>query len=160
MHNFFANSFVYKVWSNTENLVFDRSKSAIEQAGVNCIQSFQSQSSVKSKRIWTNERTNECWTKELESFYHIKVVISIIIGAMNNSQFLDRLGSDGQVVVQMYHKFKSNLEDFKSESNVKNTFTEEQWNKFDSRLQALESAVTDLKRTIDISNSPRFNRRH
>lgn len=79
---------------------------------------------------------------------------------MNNSQFLDRLGSDGQAVVQMYHKFKSNLEDIKSESNVKNTFTEEQWNKFDSRLQALESAVTDLKRTIDISNSPRFNRRH
>lgn len=79
---------------------------------------------------------------------------------MNDGLFLGRLDSDGRAVVQMYNKFKSNLEDIKSRSNVKNSFNTEQWHKIDFRLQALDSAVKDLKRTIEISNDPRFNRRY
>ena len=87
-------------------------------------------------------------------------IILIVIRAMNNKQFLDRLDSDGRAVVQMYHKFKSSLEDITSKPNVEKAFTEGQWHQFNYRLQALESAVTDLKRSIEISNDPRFNRRY
>lgn len=79
---------------------------------------------------------------------------------MNNTQFLNRLGSEGQVVVASYQKFKSNFEDMKSKSNETNAFNEGQWEKFNNHLAALESAVTDLKRSIDISNDQRFHRRY
>lgn len=77
---------------------------------------------------------------------------------MNNGLFLSRLNSDGRAVVQTYDKFKSNLEDMKKETNTTNTFTEGQWRKIDSGLEGLGSAVTDLKRTIEVSSNPRFHR--
>lgn len=77
---------------------------------------------------------------------------------MNNGLFLNRLNSDGRAVVQMYGQFKSNLDDVKKQNNATNTFTEGQWKKIDSGLEALDSAVKDLKRTIEVSSNPRFHR--
>lgn len=79
---------------------------------------------------------------------------------MNSNLFLNRFNNDGRAVVQTYDKFKSNLQDLQNQSNAAQTFNEKQWHKFNSGLQALESAVTDLKRTIEVSNDPRFNRRN
>lgn len=86
---------------------------------------------------------------------------------MNTSEFLRRLNSDGRAVVFVYDKFKKNFESVKNEANSNNDqnnrggagVNERQWQQLDSYVEALGSAVKDLKRSIDVSNDPRYNRR-
>lgn len=87
---------------------------------------------------------------------------------MNTSEFVRRLNSEGRAVVFVYEKFKKNFESVKNEANPSNDqnnrsasgVNDKQWQQLDSYVEALGSAVKDLKRSIDVSNDPRYNRRH
>lgn len=72
---------------------------------------------------------------------------------MNNKELSKRVNYSGDVVVASFESFKKEYQTQKN--NLVNTQNTKQ---MDAKFQSLNSAVNDLKRSMEISRDPRFNR--
>lgn len=77
---------------------------------------------------------------------------------MNTSEFLQRINADGRYVVSSFGSLKNSFERFKRETI--NDHNQPQMAKLEKDIQNHETAVKDLKRMMDISQDPRYNRRY
>lgn len=92
-------------------------------------------------------------------------IVEKTVNTMNTTEFSRRLNCNGRAVIFCYEKFKSNFETIKNEASSTSTtsstdssngLTGNQWHQLDTQMEALGSAVKDLKRSIEIANHPRY----
>lgn len=79
---------------------------------------------------------------------------------MNTKELSNRVNSSGQSVISSFESFKGQYQDFKNDSTNTHNQNLKKMKKMDDEFQSLSSAVNELKRSIEISRDPRFNRHH
>lgn len=77
---------------------------------------------------------------------------------MNNRELARRMNGSGESVIFSFESFKKQYQSYKTEMNQNQNQDQKQMKKMDDEFQSLNSAVNGLKRSIGISNDPRFNR--
>lgn len=79
---------------------------------------------------------------------------------MNTRELSNRVNSSGQSVISSFQSFKGRYQALKNDTNNTHNQNLKQMKKMDDEFQSLSSAVNELKRSIEISRAPRFNRHH
>lgn len=77
---------------------------------------------------------------------------------MNTRELSNRVNSSGQMVISSFESFKGQYQAFKNDTT--NSQNPKQMKKMDDEFKYLSSAVGELKRSMEISRDPRFNRYH
>lgn len=77
---------------------------------------------------------------------------------MNHRELSSRVNSSGEIVVSSFESFKQEYQAMNKGGATNDTKNIEQMKKMDNEFESLSSAVNGLKRSMQISRDPRFNR--